>query len=81
MSSTPKIHVPLEAQNVTSFEINLGRYCYQDRGRLDWCGLIRREEAKGPTGEESCGDGESSFLLTTRSTEEVREDFSKSLRE
>lgn len=47
---------------------------------MDWSGLIRREEAKGPTGQESCGDGESSLLLATRSAEEVREDFPKSLR-
>lgn len=66
---------------MTSFEISLGRYCYQDRGRLGWRGLISREEAKGPTVGESCGDGELSLLITPRSTEEVREDFPKSLRD
>lgn len=66
---------------MTSFEISLGRYCYQDRGRLGWRGLISREEAKGPTVGESCGDGELSLLLTPRSTEEVREGFPKSLRD
>lgn len=61
--------------------MSLGRYCYQDRGRLGWSGLISREEAKGPTGGEFCGGGESSLLLATRNTEEVREDFPKSLRD